>query len=75
MCYTGGMDKFWKAIDAFLNPEPVLAPLELDWGVAPAEIHRMTWAYAHLVQCTYEEAQEQLGYLTYADAKEFLGEG
>ena len=69
------MDKFWKALDAWFNPPPVSAPPELDWDVPPEEIHRVAWAYAHLMQCTYEEAQEQLAYLTYTDAKEFLGEG
>jgi hypothetical protein len=74
MCYTGGMDKFWTAINELLNP--TLPPKEptIDWDVSPAERRRVMWSFASLADCTYEEAVDQLSYMTYADAKEFLGE-
>ena len=69
------MDKFWTAINEFLSPPPPAEEPTIDWDVPPAEIHRVTWAFAHLANCTYREARQQLFYMSYADAKEFLGEG
>jgi hypothetical protein len=68
------MDKFLKAIEAFFNPTPPPEEPRIDWDVSPAEIQRVTWSYASLADCTFEEAVDQLSYMTYADAKEFLGE-
>ena len=75
VCYTDGMDKFWTAINELLNPPPLTSEPTIGWDVPPAKIHRVTWSYASLANCTYEEARDQLSYMTYADAKEFLGEG
>jgi hypothetical protein len=68
------MDKFWTAINELRNPAPPHAEPTIDWDVPPAEMQRVTWAYAHLANCTHEEAVDQLSYMTYADAKIFLGE-
>ena len=68
------MFKFVKAFEEYLNPKPPPANPEINWDVDPQEIHRVAWAYAHLANCSYYEAIDQLFYMTYEEAKEFLGE-
>ena len=68
------MHKFLKAAEEFLTPPPPPKLPSIDWDVSPEEIHRVTWAYANLANCTYDEALDQLYYMSYADVKEFLGE-
>jgi hypothetical protein len=63
-----------RTLEAYINPSEKPEPLPLTWDVSLEEQHRIIWAYANLCNITYHQAMEQLYYLSYSEAKEFLGE-
>ena len=74
MCYNNCMLKLVKAVEKFLYPEAPPEPEVITWDLPIEEIQRVIWAYARRMRCTYDKAISKLCYMTYRDAKEFLGE-
>ena len=70
MCYNGFMFKFAKAVEKYKYPEPEV----ITWDLPIKEIQRVIRSYARLMHCSYDEAIGQLCYMSYRDAKDFLGE-
>ena len=70
MCYNGYMFKLPKAVEKFIYPEPEV----ITWDLPIEEIQRVIWAYARRKRCTYDKAISKLCYMTYKEARRFLGE-
>ena len=67
------MLKIAKAFEKLLYPT-FPEPEVITWDLPIEEIQRVIWAYARRMRCTYDQAISKLCYMSYRDAKRFLGE-